>query len=250
MASERDQSKWLFREPRSDADGYVFCFPYAGAGASSYRQWPTSVGDLSVVPIQPPGRENRFSEPSYETHAEYAADLGERLAAFDTENYVLFAHCGGVPFALETALWLDENAKPSPAAIVASSWGPPQVDLYGGLNKVDIESHDFAAEVREVQAGLGNPDMPAEMAAIGGRVLRQEVVVHRPWLYDAARKIPCRTIVVGWSADDVVPPNEATDAAWLECGDVEIKTLEGSHWEFADCPSSLQEVILSAVRQG
>lgn len=225
------------------ASAVVFCFPYAGAGASSYRRWPQEIDAGAVAALQPPGRENRFAEPPFETHREYAADLGAFLAAFQDREHIFFAHCGGVPFALETILWLRDNGYPGPRKLVASSWGPPHLDLYGGLNKVDLKTHDFVGEIQAVQAGLGNTDMPLELARLGARVLRQEVVVHRPWRYDVSRRLPCPITAVAWEEDDVVPPAEAVHPAWRECGDTELRTLPGGHWSFATCPEVLRDLL-------
>jgi len=221
----------------------VFCFPYAGAGASSYRRWPPAVEAGGVASLQPPGRENRFAEPAFDTHREYAADLGAFLTAYMDRPYLFFAHCGGVPFALETVLWLVDHGHPAPRKLVASSWGPPHVDLYGGLNKVDIDHHDFVGEVQAVQAGLGNGELPVELATLGAKVLKQEVIVHRPWRYDASRRVPCPVTALAWSEDDVVPPAEAVDPAWKECADADLRTLPGSHWAFADCPDDLRALL-------
>ena len=244
MDAPRDPSKWLFRRPPSDATSVIVCFPYAGAGATSYRSWPAEVGDAFVVPVQPPGRENRLAEPPFSTHADYAEDLGTILAALDVGSMVFFAHCGGVPFALETADWLCDNGYLPPRKIVSSSWGPPHADLYGGLNKVDIETYDFVGEVLSVQRALGN-EMPRPLAKIAAKVLRQEVEVHRPWLYDASTPISCPVIALGWTDDDVVPNDVATDLAWSECGDVTFATLEGDHWAFEECPAELVEILIS-----
>ncbi|MER7004764.1 thioesterase domain-containing protein [Dactylosporangium sp. NPDC000555] len=243
MAKHRDPRKWLFGKVPDEASALVFCFPYAGAGAASYRRWPRTIKAGAVAAVQPPGRENRFAEPPFPTHREYGADLGAFLSPFTDRDYVFFAHCGGVPFALETALWLAEHGRRPPRKLVASSWGPPHKDLYGGLNKVDIERHDFVAEIQEVQRGLGNPDMPVELARIGATVLRQEVEVHRPWRYDAARRVPCPVVAVAWEDDDVVPPAEAVDPAWSEVADTEFRTLPGNHWAFASCPESLRLLL-------
>ncbi len=221
----------------------VFCFPYAGAGASSYRRWPQLIKAGAVAALQPPGRENRFAEPSFETHREYAADLGAFLAGYQDREHVFFAHCGCVPFALETILWLVDHGYPGPRKLVASSWGPPHLDLYGGLNKVDIEDHDFVGEIQAVQAGLGNDAMPVELAKLGAAVLKQEVIVHRPWLYDTSRRVPCPVTALAWSADDVVTRAAAVDPAWQECADTEFRTLPGSHWAFASCPDDLQDLL-------
>src|SRR5262249_29407396 len=42
----------------------LFCFPFAGGGASAYARWGQRLGpDVAVLPVQLPGREGRMSEP-------------------------------------------------------------------------------------------------------------------------------------------------------------------------------------------
>ena len=53
--------RWLVPPPEP-AGRILFCLPYAGVGASSYRQWPRRFGDVQVCALQPPGRENRMRE--------------------------------------------------------------------------------------------------------------------------------------------------------------------------------------------
>ncbi len=46
----------------------LFCFPYAGGGASIFRGWPRELPSwIEVFGIQLPGRENRLKEPLF-TH--------------------------------------------------------------------------------------------------------------------------------------------------------------------------------------
>lgn len=59
---ERTQSFFL-KEPNSNDKIRIFCFPYAGGGASAYRNWGTYLPNyVGVYPIQIPGRENRITE--------------------------------------------------------------------------------------------------------------------------------------------------------------------------------------------
>ena len=54
---ERTQSFFL-KESNSNDKIRIFCFPYAGGGASAYRNWGTYLPDyVGVYPIQIPGRE-------------------------------------------------------------------------------------------------------------------------------------------------------------------------------------------------
>ena len=45
----------------------MFCFPYAGGGASAYRGWAASLpNDVEVCPVQLPGRESRLRDQPFE----------------------------------------------------------------------------------------------------------------------------------------------------------------------------------------
>ncbi|SDS88013.1 thioesterase II family protein [Microlunatus soli] len=247
-SATRDQRKWLLKQPDPEAESLIFCFPYAGVGASSYRGWPAMIGTSAPCALQPPGRENRFNEPPYESHADFAADCGALIAEqVEDRPFAFFAHCGGVPFALETVLWLAAHDRPLPTTLIASAWGPPHTDLYGHLNKIDLDNHDLVTEIQQLQASMGFADMPRELAGIGARVLHQELVVHRPWRYDPQHRIPVPVISLAWSEDDTVPTAQAHDPAWRECGEVGFVRLPGDHMAFVGCPPALADVLSTAV---
>ncbi|XP_059146588.1 S-acyl fatty acid synthase thioesterase, medium chain-like [Physella acuta] len=52
------------RFPRPDASCRLFCFPWAGGGASFYTAWGEDITeDVEVIGVCLAGRENRFNEP-------------------------------------------------------------------------------------------------------------------------------------------------------------------------------------------
>src|SRR5438128_11096986 len=58
---------WLNRpKPGSEARLRLFCFPYAGGGASLYRSWAEPLASVAeILSVQLPGRENRLGERLY-----------------------------------------------------------------------------------------------------------------------------------------------------------------------------------------
>lgn len=58
-------NKWILKPKNIDKSDYkLFCIPYAGGGATVFREWQKLFGDkLCVCPIQLPGRESRMGEP-------------------------------------------------------------------------------------------------------------------------------------------------------------------------------------------
>ncbi|MDH2427096.1 thioesterase domain-containing protein [Sphaerisporangium sp. TRM90804] len=236
-----------------DGTALLLCLPYSGVGATSYRRWPKTVGGMTVCALQPPGRENRLREPRPATHREFAASLADFVRELGDRPYAFFGHCGAVPYALETTRYLAEHGDPLPLWILASSWGAPDNGLYGRLNFVDLDGHDFVAEIVSMAGQMGSTLLP-EMASLGAEILRHDQVVQRPYRYPPGHLIEVPVTVIGWTHDEVVPPGEVFPGWERVAGRLERHTLPGSHFEFLRCPEELQELIagmpVSTARPG
>jgi surfactin synthase thioesterase subunit len=232
---------WLLHRPPRDARVLILGFPYPGVGASCYRLWPSWLGTAWVGAIQPPGRENRIREAPFGSHATYAADLAAYLGDYADRDVILLAHCGAVPCALETAFAMRARGLPGPRHLIASSWGAPRGGPYGRLAFLDLERADLSAEVTAQCAALGIGISP-DLAAIGARVLSHDLAANQAYRYEHAEPIPCPVTVVGWSEDDVVPP-ELTLTGWEDTACVRYRLLEGGHFDLLRCPPSLRQVL-------
>lgn len=240
--------RWLARPVPDQAEALLFGFPCSGMGASTYAGWPQRIGQLEVLGLQPPGRESRYRERSHRTHEGYAADLAAALRPHLARPYALAAHCGGVPYALETLHRLATEGLPPPCYALLSSWGAPQRGLYGRLNYVDLQTFDAVAEVSGIAAALGW-SLPADVAEIVSEALREDLEIQRGYRYAAVRPLPCPVVLVGWTADDVVPAGDV-EPGWHECGNVQYSLLEGDHREFMRCPPALRRLITQACAAG
>ncbi|WP_232233936.1 thioesterase II family protein [Micromonospora chokoriensis] len=232
--------RWLMPPPSVDTP-ILFCFPYAGAGASSYRQWPRQIGGHQVCALQPPGRENRMREEPHRTHAAFATDLADVLEPFVRGEYSFAAHCGGVPFALDTIAELDRRGLPLPTRLISSSWGAPDRGLYGRLNFADLATLDLVAETTALFERSGSP-VRADFVELAARVLRTDLEVQRGYRFEPSRRVPCPVIVVAWTRDDVVPP-ETVFPGWADRAEVTEELLDGEHLDFLHCPDVLREAL-------
>ncbi|MEW1860532.1 thioesterase domain-containing protein [Streptomyces sp. NBC_00669] len=238
--------RWFIR-PVPDGEALLFCLPYTGMGASTYHDWPASgLGAFQVVPLQPPGREGRFREEAHPTHAAFAADLVTAIEPHVRgRRYAFTAHCGAVPYALETIRLTRERGLAPPVRLFASSWGAPHRGLYGRLNHVDLAAFDAVAEVRSMARQVGRP-LPDDLAELAAEVLAAELAVQRGYSYRPAEPLPCPVSVIGWSRDDVVPDREVHDG-WDECAPVSHHTLDGGHRDYLRCPPALRDLIARAA---
>lgn len=241
-------TRWTLRPIPAGGDYLVFGLPFAGAGASSFNRWPLRLGTGRFCAVQPPGRENRFAEEVIATHQEFAELLVEGIADRLDRPYALVGHCGAVPYLLQTAAHLERCGLPTPRRLFASGWGAPDRGLYGRLNFVDLAEVDLVAEIEERCAALGVRLHP-EFVELAAETMLADLYAQRAYRAEAlpSRAIP--TVVIGWTADTVVPP-EAVLPGWADCAAATFHLLEGDHWEFLRCPSVLRDLVEREMTTG
>jgi surfactin synthase thioesterase subunit len=241
------RSPWLVHGPPGEGDFVIFGFHYPGVGTvSSYREWPRQIGTGVFCPLQPPGREDRFREPPVRSHRAYAESLAPDLAPHLARPYAFIGHCGAFPFMLETAFMLSELGLPTPRRLFASSWGAPQRGLYGPLSFVDLDEHDWVGEIQNMSRTRFGAELPEDLADVAAEALELDMRVQRTFRYSGQPPVPCPAVVIGWSADAIVP-SEVVWPGWEECADASFVLLEGDHWEFLRCPSALLELIATEM---
>lgn len=100
----------------------LFCFPYAGAGASAFRDRRRDVpGEIEVIGVQLPGRESRFNEPHLVRLADLIAPLRQMVTHLAEKPLFFFGHSLGALVAFELARSLQQDGLPLPFHLVVSA---------------------------------------------------------------------------------------------------------------------------------
>src|SRR5687767_2786944 len=105
VPQKRAATPW-FSCARPDAHAKVrlFCFPYAGGGASIYRGWENYLPPgVEVWPVQPPGRGSRFKEPAIPSMDDLVAAVAAAMEPFLDRPIALFGHSVGAMASFELA---------------------------------------------------------------------------------------------------------------------------------------------------
>ena len=93
----RTTSPWFIcAKPDSHPRLRLFCFPYAGAGATIYRGWENYVPPgVEMYAVQPPGRGSRFREPAIDRMESLVAAVADAMQPFLDVPIALFGHSVG-----------------------------------------------------------------------------------------------------------------------------------------------------------
>lgn len=182
----------------------LFCFPYAGGGASVYRLWQRSLpADVEVCAIQLPGRESRFAEPLYHQLTPLITNLAPAVEPLLDRPFVFFGHSLGALIAFELARYLRKVQQPEPKRLLVSARGAPQLPVRE--KKVHaLPEAEFITSLYELggtpQAVLENRELMEMMSPL----LRADFEIYERYIYTAEPPLSYPLIAFGGEQDNDV----------------------------------------------
>ena len=220
------QVRWLRDQNRRSGGIRLFCFPPAGAGASTFRGWPGLLGPgIQVTAVQLPGREDRIREPAYDRLDELLDELVPVLAGALDGPYALFGHGMGALIAFEAARRLVAQGAPAPLHLFASAHGAPHAPYRRG-SVSSLPEPEFKRAVRSLN---GIPKAAVQEAAFLSLLLptlRADFQLCETYEHTEGTPLPCKlTALVG--ADDDVPPLDLALWRELNTGAFRIRVIDG-----------------------
>ncbi|MGE3272883.1 MAG: thioesterase II family protein, partial [Chloroflexota bacterium] len=165
MSAAQQLTAWIrCPRPSEQASLRLFCLPFGGGGAQTYREWPAALGpDIEVWHAQLPGREARHREPPLTSLPPLVQPLAAAMLPYLDRPYAIFGHSMGALIAFELARLFRRLGAPAPTYLFVSArraphlpdWRPPlhtlpDADLvdhlnqrYNGLPRAVLESADL-----------------------------------------------------------------------------------------------------------
>ena len=133
-------------------------FPYAGKGASGYRELADLLAeDIEPILVQTPGREARLAEPAVSVMDDLVAALAAELQQLLTSPFAFFGHSMGslVAFELARKLRADRPELPGPVHLFVSAERAPHLIKPPAVTNDQMTDAEFLADPVRVR-----PDSP------------------------------------------------------------------------------------------
>lgn len=225
----------------------LVCFPFAGAGASFFRPWSARLaGQFSVIAVQLPGREKRFSDPP---HTNVSAAIGEALPELSRRlrgrsDVVVFGHSLGAALAYELARRASREGGFQVKRLVVS--GSPAPSQQRDRRATGLSDDEFLQQVSDF-AGYSHPVLEdPEMRDLLLPVLRADVEMHEGYV-PGQLDVLAASITCLRGRDDALV-SLADSARWQEVTGQPLDLVEvaGGHMYLVDEPERLFEVLHSA----
>jgi surfactin synthase thioesterase subunit len=236
--------RWLaYREVNPRARLRMFCFPYAGGGASIYRGWAASLpGDLEVCPVQPPGREGRLREEPFTRPEPMVAAIADALQPYLEMPFVLFGHSMGAMLAFELARELRRRGQTLPRHIFACGRRAPQVpDREEPIHA--LPEPEFRDKLRELNGTPEEVLQHEELMRLLSPILRADFSVNETYAYTEAEPFDFGISAFGGLGDAEVAREDVEAWSRLTRGRFRMRMLPGDHFFI----HSAKDLILEAV---
>jgi medium-chain acyl-[acyl-carrier-protein] hydrolase len=235
--------EWTLVQPAIESAAFtLFCFPYAGAGATVFHGWRDRLpANVELCAIRLPGREARMREAPYTEMTALVATLLDVLRARLDGAYGFFGHSMGARIAFElTRAILDEKLAP-PAQLWISGSRPPHLPRRPPVHHLPDDA--LVEELRRVH------DLPdaifddPELRAIFLPIMRADLALHDTHVFRDAPPLPVPMSVYGGTDDPIVSLSDL--AAWSvhTSAAMQVRTFPGRHLFLRTARAALLESL-------
>lgn len=242
----QQMTRWLQARPaEAHHQTRLFCFPYAGGGASMYREWPDLFDrSVHVCPVQLPGRENRMSEPPYSRVRPIVKILAEQLEPYFDLPFVFFGYSMGALLAYETARALHATDRPLPKHLVLAAHRAPQLPMRReAIYHLDDEG--FRQGLRKLE---GTPEEVLENEELMELMLprlRADFTLYETYEHSPSEPLPIAMTILGGTRDHDIPESDLTPWETLSEKQTSVRLIEGNHFFI----HTARDEVIGSVKQ-
>jgi medium-chain acyl-[acyl-carrier-protein] hydrolase len=246
--NESTTGLWLAKS-RSDPRARVrlFCFPYAGGSALTFRRWPDALSPVvEVCAVQLPGRGSRIREPPFTDARVLVEAFLPVMERYMDKPFAFFGHSMGGVIAFELSRRLRRACGVEPCHLFISARRAPHLELNGPVI-YNLPEPEFKEELRRLDGTPAEVLEHPEMMEMLVPLLRADISVSQTYRCDSRPSLTCPLTVFGGLRDEHDEPEGL--AAWREhtFGPFDLKMFEGGHFFINTAQRSILDTIKTAL---
>lgn len=227
----------------------LFCLPYAGGGASVFRDWGEALpGGIEVCAIQLPGRESRILERPFGQMATLVTALSVAIEPYLDKPFALWGHSMGALICFELAHYLRQENKPQPLHLFVSGRKGPQTPVSLSLLH-HLPEGEFVEKLRQLKGTPETVLQHAELVQLMLPTLRADFSLVETYHYTYRAPLDCAIMAFGGLQDQTVTVEELQ--AWREetCQAFTLHLFPGDHFYLRSSQEQLLTTLSHELRQ-
>ena len=245
MASGENGNSW-FVIPKRNPEALVrlFCFPYAGGTAHTYRTWPEGLSqDIEVCAVQIPGRGIRIHERPFTDLKLLVRAISGGLHSYLDKPFAFFGHSMGAVMAFELASVLQREGGIEPLHLFVSGGRAPGSSSRRGPVTFDLPHSEFVEHLRRLNGTpkevLEHPELMQLMLPL----LRADFQMVQTFRYTGAPLLGCPITAFGGWEDREITVEEIE--AWGDhtTSRFSMHMMPGDHFFLQTCQQKLLRVL-------
>lgn len=248
MNAQAKNDPWIrCSKPNPAAKLRLFCLPYAGGGASVFKNWGRLLPDtIEVCAIQLPGREDRIAETPFRQAADLLPVLLERLEPYLDRPVALFGHSMGAFLSYELARALTTEHR-GPEHLIVSGQRAPHLPL-SRAPSFHLPDDAFCNRLRDLNGTPASVLDEPELLTMILPLLRSDFELSETYRRERQMRLECPISVFGGYDDDEV--DQAGLKAWHETtsGPTSIRMFPGDHFFLQTQTDALLSVVETKLR--
>jgi medium-chain acyl-[acyl-carrier-protein] hydrolase len=221
----------------------LFCFPYAGGGASVFNSWPELLpAKVELWSVQLPGRENLLTLPAFTRIEPLSTALADAMRPYLDIPFAFYGHSMGALVSFELARALRRERHATPQCLFVSGHRAPQLPApHSAL--YDLPQSEFLDRVRNMG---GTPDdvlANPELIELFTPVLRADFELCERYVYVEEAPLECRISCFGGVDDPRVKREELLAWRFQSEAPLRLRFLPGGHFVLHDSKMPLLQAL-------
>lgn len=202
MTPVSSAASWIVRRsPGAEARLRLFCFPYAGGGASIYRTWGQSLpAEVDVCPVQLPGRESRLRETPFDRLAPLVSTLADVLSPHMDRPFAFYGYSNGALMAFELARELRRRGMRAPGHLFLAAC--PAAHLPDRDPPIHaLPEPELIAELRRLNGTPEEVLANRELMSLLMPLFRADSAIHETYVHQPEEPLDVPITAIGGTED-------------------------------------------------